>query len=145
MKYSPFYKLIDPFRNIHYLPLSAHKLSEQLEVSYRTAVRICNGQKKLKKLEREYLQIINFGLIPDPAFLRYRLAFRDGELISHDAPNLDLSAGKLAHLYVWQAEHLRLLEQLKAAMERIKELELLLNPLPPEPTNIIKFSDYFKG
>lgn len=143
MKKQPFYKLVDPFRNIHYLPMSADKLSEQLDLSMRTAIRICTGEKQLKKSEVRYLQVLNFGLIPDSAFLRSKLYFYRGHIYCHDVKNFEMAAGQLGALYLWQTQYLRMEDQLKDAKARIVELELLLYPPKPEPTNIIQFSDFF--
>lgn len=137
-----FYKLINPFRTTPYLPLGADAISKGLDLSYSTALRVCKGEKQLKKSEVLLLQIIHFGLIPDKDFIRYKLSFRDGCLHSHDAPNMNLSAGKMAHLYLFETQYLRLEEELREAKALIKELEKALDP--PEPTNIIQFSDYSK-
>lgn len=137
-----FYKLMNPFCTIPYIPLSADVLSQNLDLSYSTALRVCKGEKHLKQSEVLLLQIIHFGLIPDKDFIRYKLSFRDGCLHSHDAPNMNLSAGKMAHLYLFETQYVRLQEELREAKALIKKLEKALEP--PEPTNIIKFSDYMK-
>lgn len=134
----PLFKLPDPYRNLAHLPIDAQTLSEQLDISRKTAQRICTGQRRLKKSELRLLQVINFGLIPDRHFLRYRLSFRNGFLICHDS-GLELAAGELAALYLWKQKHLSLIDELKRARARIAELEELLNP---KPTNIVHFADF---
>ncbi|MBH1971741.1 hypothetical protein FK216_09780 [Moraxellaceae bacterium AER2_44_116] len=131
------YKLPDPFGKIAYLPLSASELAEMLEISPKTALRICHDQRQLKAHELIYLQMKMFGYIPDPQFYRYRVYFCDGKLLCHDIPNFEMSSGELAHLYVWKTHYLQTKDILAAAKIRVQELEELITP--PKPSNLIDF------
>lgn len=131
-----FYKLPDPFRNLHYLPIDAVTLAEQLEISYKTALKICKGERALKKSDLTWLQILNFGLIPDKQFQRFRLAFSDGQLICHSTSTA-INAGELASLQALKLQMLRLEDELNRTKARIAELEE-----PEQPTNVIRFADY---
>lgn len=46
------YKLPDPYRQIPFLPLDAVTLAEHLEISYRTALRVCQGQRRSSSFSR---------------------------------------------------------------------------------------------
>lgn len=128
------FKLPNPFNTTPYLPISGQQLAEMLQISTKTAVRICQSERQLKEHELVYLQMKMFGYIPDPDFLRYRVSFRKGHLYSHNVPNFEMSAGQVANLYLWKTQYLRMEDAIKAAKERIKELEA-----PAKPTNIIDF------
>ena len=140
MRNQPLYILPDPYRRLPGLPIDALTLSEQLDISRKTALRICTGHRRLKKCEVRLLQVLNFGLIPDPDFLRYRLSFYAGALYCHES-GLTINAGELATLYIWKTQHQRLIDDLARAQARITELE---NLLTPPATNVIRFADWRK-
>lgn len=133
------YKLPDPYRQINYLPLDAVTLAENLEISYQSALRICKGSRKLKKCELLLLQTIHFGLIHDADFVRKGFYVREGKLITTKMVNYELTTGELFNYAVLRSQVLILQDELKAAHEKIRELTS-----EPEPTNIIRFSDYKK-
>jgi hypothetical protein len=63
--------LPNPYRLQHFpsYPLDAGDLMRDLNVSMRTANRICEGTRPLKPSELVYLQILHFGFIPDKGFI----------------------------------------------------------------------------
>jgi len=131
------YKLPDPFHKIPYFPLSTQELAEMLDISQRTAARICQDNRPLKNHELVYLQMKIFGYIPDPQFDRYKVCFRDGHLYCHDVPNVEMSAGELGSLYIWKTHYLQMKDTLETAKTRVHELEELSKP--PKLSNIIDF------
>ncbi|MDO8414639.1 MAG: hypothetical protein Q7S87_00355 [Agitococcus sp.] len=128
------YKLPDPFHKTTYFPLSNQELAEMLDISPKTAVRICQDERPLKIHELVYLQMKIFGYIPDKDFGRYKVFFRDGHLYCHNVPNFEMSAGELGNLYIWKTHFLQTKDALEAAKARVKELEA-----PPKPSNLIDF------
>jgi hypothetical protein len=142
------YLLPSPFRMQYApsLPLSADDIAANLNMSYPTALRICQNKRPLKPFELIYLQIVHFGMIPDKAFIKSKFFVYDGKLRCHNVSNYELSTGELYQYTQLRVQVLRLndvvadtKERLLHAEERIKELEE-----PPKPTNIIRFSDYIK-
>lgn len=131
------YKLRDPFGRYAYLPLDANDISQALELSYRTALRICQGKRKLKKSELLLLQVIKFGLIPDKAFMKGGFFVRDGKLITTKIDGYELSTGELFEYSLLKSRILILQSDLALAHAKIKELTS-----EPEPTNIINFADF---
>lgn len=135
-----FYKLPDPFRLTPYYPLDSQSLAKHLECSQRTAIRICQDLRQLKKHELIYLQTVFYGLIPDPEFMRGKWFFREGLLLSHNH-DLTIDMRDTTTYAVLRHNHYLLLAELTLAKDRIKELELKLGLIK---TNIIQFSDFFK-
>lgn len=133
-------QLPDPFRRMRWFPLDAVTLADLLDVSRRTAVRICQRKTPLRRCEVIYLQSVVFGLIPDAAFHRARMFVRGGMLYSADYPGLEFSPGALA-AWQWERQHYAdVRHDLAAARQRITELENLLNPpAPAAPSNVIRF------
>ena len=141
-----FFKLPDPFKLTPYYPLAADTLAEHLDISHKTALRICQDQRSIKRHELIYLQIMIFGMIPDKTFMRFKWFFRDGMLLSHTNDLQIDMADTSVYALLRHNHHLQLGElrgQLKEARLKIQELEKALHPDPVEPTNIIKFSDFF--
>jgi hypothetical protein len=133
-----FLCLPDPFGPAWY-PLDAVTLAEMLDISPKTGQRICQGVKALRPCELVYLQVMVFGLIPDPAFERLGMFFQGGVLYSRQLPGVALSPGSLAE---WQAQRQAfygLMTDLEMARVRIAELEGVLNPAPVVPSNVIRF------
>ena len=56
------YKLPDPYRRLAYLPLDASTIADNLGISYRSALRVCCGQRALKSGELLALQVLHFFL-----------------------------------------------------------------------------------
>lgn len=133
------YKLPDPFGMMPFYPLDTGTMSALLSISERTAQRICMGASKLRHGELIYLQVMVFGLIPDPAFVRLKLFTRGGWLYSHLLPDLEISPGGLAELSVQQSAFSGLLGDLADARARIVDLERQLNPPPVAPSNVVPF------
>lgn len=132
-------QLPDPFRRMHWFPVDAVTLSELLDISPRTAVRICQRQTRLRPCEITYLQVMVFGLVPDPMFYQFRMFIRAGRLYCADYPGIELAPGELA---AWQTERRHYADvrhELDDARRRIAELERLLHPEPPRPSNVIRF------
>lgn len=119
--------------------MHAETLANHLELSKRTALRICQDLRPIKKHELIYLQVMIFGLIPDPLFMRHKWFFKNGVLLSHNHKlEIDIS-DTTAFALLRQNDYL-LIAELREAKERIRELELKLGLIK---TNIIQFSDYF--
>ncbi len=57
------YKLPHPYNQFPYLPLCAAELSKRLGMSYRTALRICRGERAMSEAHLVYLQVVLFGYI----------------------------------------------------------------------------------
>ncbi len=129
------YKLEDPYRQLPYYPIDAHGLAEHLEISYRTALRICHGERKLSRAHVVYLQVVIFGYIPDKDLHRGRWYFRDGCLRTHRAPNYELSGGEMLEMFLLRLEHLRTAAALDEARALIREL----TAPPPPPANVLAF------
>lgn len=132
-------QLPDPFRRGCWFPVDAVTLAELLDVSRRTAIRICQRRTRLRRCEIIYLQSVVFGLVPDAAFFQFRLFVRGGRLYSVDYPGLEMAPGELA---AWQTERQHYADvrhDLADARRRIAELETLLNPPVPVPSNVIRF------
>lgn len=140
-----FFKLPDPFRLTPYYPITANELVEMLAVSHKTALRICQGERMLKTHELVYLQMMFFGLIPDPKFLRHKYFFRDGVLLSYNN-NDEIDISDAAAYAIVKQTYYAIKAEYAQAREKIKELETVIesykNPLPPKPSNIIQFADY---
>ena len=136
-----FYCLPNPFRVQHCLslPLDANDLANNLNISYRSALRICQNERPLKDSELIYLQVIHFGLIPDKAFIKAKFFVSQGSLRCHRVSNYELSTGELMEYSLLRMQVLTLRDELKTAKETIKTLQG-----EPKPTNIIQFSDFFK-
>lgn len=85
-KISCFFLLPHPFRIQAFpsLPLDAHDLARDLDISLRTASRIVDKKRKLKKHELIYLQMIHFGYVPEESFIRGKWFIRKGVLISYN-------------------------------------------------------------
>lgn len=130
--------LPNPFRLQHLpsLPLDAHDLARDLNLSLRTAQRICEGKRLLKDSELVYLQVLHFGLIPDAIFLRHGWHFKNGMLLSHKH-DLDIDVSDASAYCLLRNNHYLLLGELERAKQRIKELEQLLHP--PKPCKILFF------
>ena len=134
-----YFKLANPFGYTRYYPMHAETLANHLELSKRTALRICQDLRPIKKHELIYLQVMIFGLIPDPLFVRHKWFFKNGVLLSHNHKlEIDIS-DTTAFALLRQNDYL-LIAELREAKERIRELELKLGLIK---TNIIQFSDYF--
>ena len=148
-KTSYFYKLKSPFNHIPYYPLDSLKMASMLDMSHKTAIRICQNLRPLKPHELTYLQVIIFGLIPDGDFIKHRMFFYNGALCSHSLKNFELTPAEASSFVIMHNYYISALESSIQAKDRIKELEILIdsykNPTPPEPTNIIHFSDFYKG
>jgi hypothetical protein len=136
------YKLPDPFRYIHYMPLDSNEISIALGVSKRTAQRICCGEKELSKSELLNLQFIHFGYIPDPIMARLGFHVKKGVIYCYKSPGFSLEAGQIVAYSLLSTHYISAAAELERVKQRLRDLE---NPKPPEPTNIIQFSDYFKS
>ena len=135
------YKLTDPFRNIHYIPLDSNDISDCLKISRRTALRVCCGERALSHAELLVLQIHFFGYVHDHLFKRAGFYIQNGVLRCHKSPNYELGAGEILEFSLLSAYYKNAAAELASVKKRLHDLE---NPKPPEPTNIIKFSDYMK-
>lgn len=134
------YKLPDPFGMTPYYPLDTGTLADLLQVSERTAQRMCTGDSPIRHWELIYLQVMIFGLIPDPAFLRLKFFTRSGVLYSHLLPGVEMTPGAVAEWQIQRQAYHGLLDDLTAARLRIGELERQLNPPEPEaPSNVVPF------
>lgn len=136
------FMLPNPYRLQHFpsYPLDAGDLVRDLNVSTRTANRICEGTRPLKPSELVYLQILHFGFIPDKGFIRGKWFFRDGFLLSH-SHNLQIDMNDANAYAILRNNYYLLHGELIQAKERITELELKLGLIK---TNIIQFSDYVR-
>ena len=135
------YKLPDPFRHIHYMPLDSNDISTCLKISRRSALRVCCGERILSHAELMVLQIQFFGYIPESSFLRLGFHIKDGTLRSYQARDLVLGAGEMVEFSLMRSHYVSSAAQLEIIKRRLHDLE---HPKPPEPTNIIQFSDYMK-
>lgn len=127
------FKLPDPFNRTPYYPLTSKQMAELLDISDRTALRVCKSESKLSKAELVFLQMHIFGYIPDPDLLRYGVSFRKGYLYSHDVPEFEMSAGEFAHLYLWKEQYLHYEQMFNEAQQRVKAIE------QASKTNVINF------
>lgn len=134
-----FYKLPDPFCYMPYYPLDTKSISEILQVSQRTAVRICTGERELTHSELLNLQFKIFGYINDPVFSRAGFYIRSGILLCHKADNYELPAGELLEFALLADYYRNAVVELAQVKKRLADIE---NPPAPEPSNIIKFSDF---
>lgn len=132
-------KLPDPFRRGHWFPLDAVTLADMLDISPRTAIRICQRRTVLRRCEVVYLQSVVFGLIPDAVFFQFRMFVRGGRLYSADYPGVEMAPGELAAWQMERQHYADVRHDLAAARRRIAELETLLNPPAPVPSNVIRF------
>lgn len=133
------YKLPDPFRHIHYMPLDSKDISTCLKISRRSALRVCCGERILSHAELMVLQIRFFGYIPEPSFFRYGFHIKDGTLRSYQARDLALGVGEIVEFSLLRDYYVSAAAHLEVIKKRLHDLE---NPKPPEPTNIIQFSDF---
>lgn len=134
------YKLPDPFNMSPWYPLDTGTLSDLLHVSERTAQRMCQGLSPIRHGELVYLQVMIFGLIPDPAFVRLKFFTRGGVLYSHQLPGVEMTPGAVAEWQIQRQAYGGLLDDLAAARARIVDLERRLNPPEPgPPSNVVPF------
>lgn len=119
------FRLPDPYRQMPWLPIDATTLSNSLGISYRSALRVCKGEKSLPPQQLTYLQILHFGYIPDPEFLRGRWFIRSGQLISHRLSGHAFDAGELMELAVLLPQYRRMMADMEAARGRLAESEAL--------------------
>lgn len=134
------YKLPCPFGLTPYYPLDTGTLAALLQVSERTAQRMCQGLSPIRHGELVYLQVMVFGLIPDPAFVRLKMFVRGGVLYSHQLPGVEMTPGAVAEWQIQRQAYHGLLDDLAAARARIAELERQLNPPEPvAPSNVVPF------
>lgn len=135
------YKLNCPFNSLPYYPLSSHDIANTLKISQRTALRVCKGERDLSHAELLLLQFRVFGYVDDAIFSRAGFYIRNGSLFCHRVPDYELGSGEILEFSLLRQYYVNMASELAMTKKRLFELE---NPLPPEPTNIIKFSDYFK-
>lgn len=135
------YTLPDPYGNLPYFPLDAVTLAGHLDLSYRTALRICSGQRRLSRAYMVYLQVIIFGYIPDPELFRGRWFFRDGAFLSHGLPGHEFPASEVMESALMRAEYLRTAAALDEARRRIEEL----TALPVATSNVVAFPGRRRG
>lgn len=134
-----FLRVPDPY-GVGWFPLDAVTLAEMLDVSVKTAQRICQGSKALRPCEVVYLQVMVYGLIPDPAFERLGMFFQGGVLYSRRLPGVALSPGDLAEWQAQRAAFYGLMADLESARRRVADLESILYPAPVvAPSNVIRF------
>lgn len=134
------YKLPDPFGMSPWYPLDTATLADLLKVSERTAQRMCQGLSPIRHGELVYLQVMVFGLIPDPAFVRLKMFVRGGVLYSHQLPGVEMTPGAVAEWQIQRQAYHGLLDDLAAARARIVDLERQLQPPEPvKPSNVIRF------
>ncbi len=131
------YKLADPYRQIAYLPIDAATMADNLGISYRSALRVCTGQRKLKTGELLALQVIHFGLIPDKSFLKSGFYFRDGKLQTTKLANYELTTGQLFEYSLLKSQVIILQSELALANEKLKALSE-----PEKPSNVVNFADF---
>lgn len=136
------YKLPDPFNQIPWLPVGPDEIAKHLEISYRTALRACQGESRLRSCEIQHLQIHFFGLIPHPDFIRHKFYIADGFLRTYNTPGFEASAGDITETALlgeyFRITNKELREGLAEAQRRVDELT---NPPPPPspPDNVIDF------
>lgn len=134
-----FLRVPDPYGPA-WFPLDAVTLAEMLDVSLKTAQRICQGLKALRPCEVAYLQVMVYGLIPDSAFERMKMFIRGGVLYSRLLPGVELTPGAVAEWQVQRQVFYSMRDDLAAARARIVDLERLLNPPEPvAPSNVVPF------
>lgn len=142
-KTSYFYKLVSPFNNTPYYPLDSLTMAKLLDMSHKTAIRICQNLRPLKPHELTYLQIMIFGLIPDKDFIKQKMFFYNGALRSHNLKKLELSAAQVSEFSIMRTYYISALESSIQAKDRIKELEAIIEGRKPN-AKIIQFSDYLR-
>lgn len=130
-------KLPNPYRNTQYLPIDTKQLAQLLDISERTALRICKGESKLSKAELVFLQIHFFGYIPDPLFSRHKIYIYEGQLKSLNNDDFAVNAGELTEFALLGGHYRVISQEYEAAKKRIAELEC--PPKPQAPSNIIDF------
>lgn len=135
------YALPDPYGNLPYFPLDAVTLAGHLDVSYRTALRICSGQRRLSRAHLVYLQVMVFGYIPDPELMRGRWYFRDGAFLSHRLPGHEFPASEILESALLRYEYRRTAAELDDARRRIEEL----TAPPVAPSNVLAFPGRRRG
>lgn len=135
-----YFKLANPFGYSRYYPMHAETLANHLELSKRTALRICQDLRPIKKHELIYLQVMIFGLIPDPLFVRHKWFFKNGVLLSHNH-RLEIDISDTSAFALLRQNDYLLIAELREAKERIRELELKLGLVK---TNVVQFSDYVR-
>lgn len=128
------YALPDPYRQLPYLPLDAMTLAEHLDMSYRTALRVCQGQRRLSRAHVVYLQVMLFGYIPDAELERGRWFFRDGAFRSHRIPGHEFAGADILESALLRLEYRRTSAALEDARRRIDELTA-----PPVASNVVSF------
>lgn len=135
------YKLDDPFRRMSYLPIDSKTIAHVLQIGQRTALRVCRGERVLSHAELLLLQFKFFGYVDDALFFRGGFHIRDGKLLCHKVPDYELGAGDILEFSLLRAYYVGMPEELAKTKQRLAEFE---NPKssPPEPTNIISFTDY---
>ena len=133
------YKLPDPYRRMAYLPIDASTMADNLGISYRSALRVCCGQRVLKSGELLALQVIHFGLIHDPDFVRAGFYVNDGKLKTTRLDNYELSSGALFEYALLKQQVLYLESELSKAQAKIDELTA-----PVMPSNVVLFSDFVR-
>jgi hypothetical protein len=142
-KTSYFYKLKSPFNHTPYHPLDSLTMAKMLDMSHKTAIRICQNLRPLKPHELTYLQIMIFGLIPDKAFIREKMFFYNGALRCHRLKNFELTPSEASSFADMRIYYISALESSIQAKDRIKELEAIIEGKKPN-AKIIQFSDYVR-
>ena len=135
------FMLPDPYGHRPPYPLDAVDLAERLGLSYRTALRICNGQRALSRAHLVYLQVVVFGYIPDPELFRGRWYFRDGAFLSLRLPGHEFPASEIMECTLLRLEYLRTAAALDEARRRIEEL----TAPPALPGNVVAFPGRRRG
>ena len=101
---------------------------------------MCQGLSPGRHGELVYLQVMVFGLVPDPDFVRLKFFTRGGVLYSHWLPGVELAPGAVAEWQVQRQAYYGLLNDLAAARARVVDLERQLQPPEPvKPSNVIRF------
>lgn len=117
------FRLPDPYRQMPWLPIDAATMAESLGMAYRSALRVCKGEKPLPPQQLTYLQILHFGYIPHPDWLRGRWYLLRGELRSHRFPRLSMSSGEMTEWAMLLPEYRRMLDDMENARARLAEAQ----------------------
>ncbi len=133
------YKLQCPFNTLPYVPIDSTTMAEILQISQRTALRICKGERDLSHAELHLLQFKVFGCIDDQQFKRAKFYIKSGVLYCHQVPSYELGAGEILEFSLLVGYYKNAVLELAETKKRLADFE---NPTPPKPTNIIKFSDF---
>lgn len=133
------YKLACPFNSLPYYPVDSKTMADILQISQRTALRVCKGERALSLSELLLLQFKIFGYIDDKSFSRAGFYIVNGVMFCHKAPNYELGAGEILEFALLASYYKNAVLELSETKKRLAEFE---NPKPPEPTNIINFADF---